>query len=281
MALVAIGCLTMMGKGHIEFIAIPACILSVFSLHEIQGVSGCKNKILTACNMIFAGLFPFYIAFKDQIEAATFKDFGKVLIGFYILAMFILMLKMYDKTKFENVAIGVFSSIAIPYSISTLILTFRFLDNYPEQFSTSMTLFLCLVTMYSAWLCDSFALFAGMAFGKHKLSSKISPKKTVEGAIGGIVGTTAVSLISWAICDHFYFWYPTIKWWMVIIFVPICCIVGICGDLTASVIKRNFGVKDFGTLFPEHGGMMDRIDSFLFTMPFAYLLIKLIVSLAF
>lgn len=280
LALVAIGFLVLLGYGHTWVVAIPICILSTVSIYEIQNVSGCKNKVLTACNMIFAGLFPFYIAFSEQIEGATFAGFGKVLIGAYVLAMLILMLKMYDVTKFENVAMGLFASIALPYALSTLILLFNLLDGYPEYFSKSMAVYIALIAMFCAWLCDTFAFFIGRSFGKHKMAPKISPKKSIEGAIAGIVGTTLSSLIAWIICNQFYFHFDTIKWWMVLVFTPFCCVISMCGDLSASVIKRNFGVKDFGTLFPEHGGMMDRIDSFIFTMSFTYLAVKTIVSFA-
>lgn len=280
LALVAIGFLVLLGYGHTWVVAIPVCILSTFSIHEIQGVSGCKNKVLTVCNMIYAGIFPFFVAFNEQIEGATFAGIGKVLTGVYVLAMLILMLKMYDVTRFENVATGIFASIAIPYALSCLILLFNLLDGYPEYFSKSMIVYIALIAMLCAWLCDTFAFFIGRSFGKHKMAPKISPKKSVEGAIAGIVGTTISALIAWAICNHFFFHFDTIKWWMALIFTPFCCVISMCGDLSASVIKRNFGVKDFGTLFPEHGGMMDRIDSFTFTMPFTYLVVKTIISLS-
>ena len=136
-----------------------------------------------------------------------------------------------------------------------------------------------IMPMFCAWLCDTFALFIGRSFGKHKMAPKISPKKSVEGAIAGIVGTTVSGMIAFFVCDHFFFLTDTIRWWMVLAYMPVGCIMGMCGDLAASVIKRNYGVKDFGTLFPEHGGAMDRVDSFLFTMPSMYILMNILLSI--
>ena len=131
-----------------------------------------------------------------------------------------------------------------------------------------------------AFVTDTGAYLGGSVFGKHKLAPKISPKKTVEGAIGGVSGVVVLSLITYVICDIFYFTNDTIKAWMVIPAVIFLCIIGMCGDLSASVIKRNFGEKDFGTLFPGHGGVLDRIDSFLVTMPAMYALLEIGVAIA-
>ena len=215
--------------------------------------------------------------YYDLYRVSSGTDLYRVSSG--TMAMLILNLKMYDKTRFENTAIGIFSSIAVPLSTSCISLTWKYMDKYPEIFSRSSAIFVLLMAMYCAWLCDTFALFTGMAFGKHKMAPTISPKKSVEGAIGGAVGTTVVAMITWFIFHKWFFHFDTIKWWMTLILVPAVCVMGMCGDLAASVIKRNYGVKDFGTMFPEHGGAMDRIDSFLFTMPSAYILVRLLTEI--
>ena len=154
------------------------------------------------------------------------------------------------------------------------------MDKYPVLFSKSSEVFVILIAMYCAWLCDTFCLFSGMAFGKHKLAPRISPKKTIEGSVGGVIGTTVFSIATWAIFNKWFFVTDTIKWWMVLAIVPVVCVMGMFGDLSASVLKRNYGVKDYGTLFPEHGGAMDRIDSYLFTMPTMYITVRLITELS-
>lgn len=268
-ALFAIGLLVLTGFGYGMYISIVMAAFSVLCVHEILGVAGCKNKVLTYVSMVFAGGLSLWLGFDLQ-EKIPFSNTFLYMI--YCLAVLILMLKMYDKTRFEHVVMALFCSAAIPYSVNTLILVSKFSEEYPELFCKSNCVFLCLMGMY-CWLCDAISMFAGKAFGKHKMSPKISPNKTYEGAIGGILGTTLISMITYFVFTH-YFTTDTIKWWMVLIGVPVVSVMGIFGDLAASVIKRNYGVKDFGTLFPEHGGAMDRIDSYLFSMPSVYLICK-------
>ncbi|MEG1757018.1 MAG: phosphatidate cytidylyltransferase [Oscillospiraceae bacterium] len=136
--------------------------------------------------------------------------------------------------------------------------------------------FLFLAALGMGWLCDTFAFFAGSAFGKRKLCPKISPKKTVEGAIGGLLGTPLVITAVYALFLHLsqgntVFAGQDGFWQYVYIFAVsmIGAGVGMIGDLSASYIKRECGLKDFGDLIPGHGGAMDRIDSVLFTGVFA------------
>jgi phosphatidate cytidylyltransferase len=114
---------------------------------------------------------------------------------------------------------------------------------------------------------DTFAYFSGKLFGKHKLYPKVSPNKTIEGAIGGVIGSTILSLI--------YFNYLSInKYFYIIIFSVSASVFSMAGDLMASKIKREYGVKDFGNLLPGHGGIMDRFDSVLFVAPTVYYFIQ-------
>jgi phosphatidate cytidylyltransferase len=123
--------------------------------------------------------------------------------------------------------------------------------------------------VFSAFATDIFAYFTGRAIGKHKLAPTLSPKKTVEGGIGGVVGSVVV-------CGLFgYFAIPD--------FFVHCVVIGALGgvvsqlgDLTASAIKRRLGMKDYGSLIPGHGGLLDRIDSLLFTAPLVYLYLSIV-----
>ena len=276
LALFAIGMLVCTGYGYEEVMTIPVVLLSVICVHEILGISGCKNKVMTRLMMLFSAGLDVFIC----LQLGRYLPFSPlILVGIYVLAVLILMLKMYDITRFEHVASGLVASIAVSLSLSSVVMTVHLLEKYPVLFSRSNIVYILLMPMFCAWLCDTFALFIGRAFGKHKMAPKISPKKSVEGAIAGIVGTTISGMIAFFVCDHFFFLTDTIRWWMVLIYMPVGCIMGMCGDLAASVIKRNYGVKDFGTLFPEHGGAMDRVDSFLFTMPSMYILLNLVLSI--
>ena len=128
-----------------------------------------------------------------------------------------------------------------------------------------------LIGFISAIGCDTFALFGGMLFGKHKLAPTVSPNKTVEGSITGTVVTTAVCAGLWFLLKD----YIGYELWTVVVTVATCTIVGQIGDLSASFIKREAGIKDFGNLIPGHGGALDRIDSLMFSIPTAYILLNL------
>ena len=116
-----------------------------------------------------------------------------------------------------------------------------------------------------AWVTDTFAYFTGFFFGKHKLIPEVSPKKTVEGAIGG----TLFASVGFAITAAIYGY--GLKSIIVIAVVGIfASIVSQFGDLSASLVKRHFGIKDYGSLFPGHGGVLDRFDSILAVSAFLY-----------
>ena len=123
----------------------------------------------------------------------------------------------------------------------------------------------------SAFGSDIFAYFTGVFLGKHKLCPDLSPKKTIEGLIGGLAGSMVLCLVFGLLFAKEY--------------MVSCAIIGligaavsVCGDLTASAYKRKMGIKDYGTLIPGHGGIMDRFDSVLFTAPFVYYYIVIVME---
>lgn len=130
---------------------------------------------------------------------------------------------------------------------------------------TWMVLYVFAVT----WSTDAGAYFFGMRFGKHQLAPRLSPKKTVEGALGGLVASTLMSLLwgSWI----------GLAWYHCLFLGPVLGALGQVGDLCESALKRDLGIKDFGTLLPGHGGILDRFDSLFFTAPIAYYYLTLIV----
>lgn len=105
---------------------------------------------------------------------------------------------------------------------------------------------------------DTLAYFIGSAYGKHKLCPAVSPKKSVEGALAGLLGSLFFSML---MCGIFSFFGPVPPLWHFMVLGVVCGVAGQVGDLFASLIKRHCGVKDFGTIFPGHGGVMDRVDS--------------------
>ncbi len=127
-----------------------------------------------------------------------------------------------------------------------------------------------ITTLASTWICDAFAYFSGRTFGKHLLAPHISPKKTWEGSVGGVVGAIMTGMACTSL-----FGLP-IPWWGGILIGLLTGVIGPLGDLAESLMKRQLGIKDLGTIFPGHGGMLDRIDSVLFMVPIIYLTLHMV-----
>lgn len=123
------------------------------------------------------------------------------------------------------------------------------------------------------WCSDTFAYLTGRSFGKHKLYERISPNKTWEGFIGGVIAT----LVAASIMSYYLTFMPLIGWLGLAVIVMI---FGTVGDLFESALKRSFNLKDSGSFMPGHGGILDRIDSLLFTLPPAYFYLRIIENLA-
>lgn len=126
-----------------------------------------------------------------------------------------------------------------------------------------------------SWICDISAYLIGMKFGRHKMSPVLSPKKSVEGAVGGVCGSVIVGCVYAALLIA-----PASddSAWEVIVTIAVICVCGalisMVGDLAASAIKRNHDIKDYGHLLPGHGGIMDRFDSVIFVAPVVYMLFR-------
>lgn len=130
--------------------------------------------------------------------------------------------------------------------------------------------FLCLLfAVLFGCVTDIFAYLIGKSLGRHKLCPVISPKKTVEGSIGGIIGTVAVLMILGLVLEKAQV--VQVNFIALTFYAFLSSIVGQFGDLSMSAVKRCLGVKDYGTLFPGHGGILDRFDSLLFIAPFTLL----------
>ena len=145
---------------------------------------------------------------------------------------------------------------------------FSFHVTLVDQTEYSILVWLIVITAFGT---DIMAYFSGMALGRHKLCPKISPKKTIEGSIGGILGSVILS----GLFGHFFA--PEIMVHCIVIGI-LGGIVSQFGDLTASIFKRKMGIKDYGNLIPGHGGILDRFDSVLFTGPMVYYYIVLIIA---
>ena len=277
---IAVFFVLMMLSLHTPIFALLLALLSVVAVYEIHKVAQIKNIPITVLSLIVAALTP--ISYIGYDLDGSFGDFllffrenSSVCLIFYILAVLILMLAQYQKTRFEHAAISIFTAIAVSYSFSTL-LFLRDISDLPEYSQRAEGVFFILFSFTCSWFTDIFAYFTGRAFGKHKLCPNISPKKTVEGAIGGIVITMVVNLLLLLVFNRFFFEQAAIPYWLIAVSSVLLSVVSMFGDLSASTIKRNYGIKDFGKILPGHGGIMDRFDSCLFVWPCLYGILKLV-----
>lgn len=254
-------------------LAAAVAFISAVASGEIMKCAKVKNKFIKTVGIIYSAFVPFFASEGAMTPLIDAQTWGKI-IGFvpniiFVIALclvFLLaMLKGYAYTSFEDVTVSIFASVAVPFGFSMFI---KLRDMFDDM---QLGVYLIFFALICALATDSGAQLTGMAIGKHKMSPNISPKKTVEGAVGGLIFSLILNITAILIYNKAAN-VPLDKTMTVVLLV--CCIpvsfMGMMGDLSASVLKRNFGVKDFGKIFPGHGGVMDRLDSTLFTLPCTY-----------
>lgn len=243
------------------FVAVIALLsaIGVFEMLRCLGVH--KNYWLSLPSYVMASFAPTITRFSN-----TFSDNGLLLFAFfYVYTLYVLASSMFSggKILFKDAAKVIISTAYIVCGFSCLVAT--------RDLEHGMFLFIMVVVV--AFATDIFAYFSGMLFGKHKLIPSVSPKKTVEGAIGG----TLISAAAFVGCAILYAqMYEAGRPHMLSLFIcgVALSIVSQIGDLIASFIKRESGVKDYGNLFPGHGGVLDRFDSVIAVAPILYLLLS-------
>ena len=246
-------------------------ILSAIASYEILRVAKVENKEVIALSITFAFIVPLYIEYGFKVPFT-------IAILIFIFALLLIMLANYENTRFEQITVAIYSSVFIPFCFSAFILVRDLYRLFPAKIDKNHALFLVIIGVSCSWLTDTCAYFVGVKFGKRKMAPIISPKKSIEGAIGGIVGCLVLNMIILYLFNTYVFETSFISY---LAFVPISLLLSgasMCGDLIASVIKRNFQAKDYGNLIPGHGGIMDRFDSCLFVMPMLYIVITIIYS---
>lgn len=265
-AVLFIGCLFLMNT---VVFALVLSLMSAIAVYEVEKAVSLKNIPIKVLSLALSVAIPLLVHFGIRVPVAAVG-------GIYVVLVFILMLIKFEKTKFEEAVTAIFASVCIPYSFS-LFLVFRDINEHFPSYTKVDGVFLILFACFSAWLTDVFAYFVGSKLGKHKLCPKISPKKSVEGAVGGVAGAALLNIALLFVFERFFFETETGLSYISVIIMSICLsVISMFGDLAASTIKRNFGIKDFGNLLPGHGGIMDRCDSLLFVLPVLYSLVYII-----
>lgn len=199
-------------------------------------------------------------AFIEPLLAATQYIFIPIYV--FITYMFFMMIFKNRDFHFEDISFAIVGVFLIVFGMMSIIMLSDSLKSYIS--------FIFVLCVGVPWLADSGAYFAGISLGKHKLCPKISPNKTVEGFIGGLIsGAIFAPLLGFM----FTLIYGNFELNYILLFVLgfLCSLLSVLGDLTFSMIKRHCSIKDYGSIFPGHGGILDRFDSVIFVAPLVFL----------
>jgi len=241
------------------FVALKA----FFEMTKATKVRGESQKVCLLEIFGALGVLGYY----GVVYFANTETYIMLTITLTIVAILFVYVFTFPKYGANQIMAAIFSFIYAPIMLAYLYLT-RNLEN---------GIYIVWLIFISSWICDTCAYLVGMAIGKHKLAPILSPKKSIEGGIGGIAGAALVGLIYAMILKHLGVSQGNLLWVFPVI-SAIGAMISQVGDLAASAIKRNFGIKDYGRLIPGHGGIMDRFDSVVFTAPMIYYLTVLLLK---
>ncbi len=242
---------------------------NTFMLNVAVGLisAGMVYEVLKAgkCHEIYIMSFPAMLyAFLQQFLSVTRYSFLTTFI--FVICIFTDFIILHKSIKFEKLFFTLASALLISGAMSTLIIL--------HEADPVNGLMYLIMGLCGAWLADSGAYFIGTFFGKNKLCPEVSPKKTIEGFVGGIFVTgllfILINFIYSKILSSTTDYTVNINYFMVCILGMLLAVIGTVGDLSASVLKRQCGIKDYGNIMPGHGGFMDRFDSVVFVAPFLY-----------
>lgn len=245
--------------GNKYIIDIALAVVTVISLQEYFNAFS-KYKPIKWIAYLLAVLISF-VHFVPEEQLFTYIGLS---VPFVIVVLFIELIIKDLKISIIDIAISLFG-------IFYVVLFTMFIPLLAGAENGKILIWYVIIT---SWGCDTFAYLVGKTFklGKHKFS-KISPKKSIEGCIAGLIGGVLLSLL-YTFCMEKFVGFQ-ISYIRILIISFILTIIGQFGDFAASSIKRFVGIKDFSNLIPGHGGLLDRIDSLIFIAPFAYILLIL------
>lgn len=246
--------------GNKYIVDIFVSIVAIMSLHEFYKAFKSKANPIQWPGYIIAGL----IALIHIIPSVYIMPIIVLLILTCILILFVQSITTEMKRNIIDISISLFGICYIAFFLMFAPLIRDSLENGK---------IIIWYVFFAAWGTDMFAYFIGKHFGKHKFT-KISPNKSIEGCIAGVFGSIIFNMTYTIICNYIY--NLNINYIYIFGISVFLSIVGQIGDLAASSIKRYCEVKDYSNLIPGHGGLLDRIDSVIFILPFAYFLLSII-----
>lgn len=238
------------------------CVMATFEMLRVQGVH--KRPTVAVPSYLLAAAMPIGSFFAVRLKGGQSDYYLIMALALAIYLVYLLALAVLRKgaLRFSEIS-GVFTAITYITVSFTALSLIRYIEN---------GVYIFVIVFISSCICDIFAYFTGYLFGKHKLIPEISPKKTVEGAVGGTVFAVLGVLLYAFIIDKAADGVE-VNYILAAVYGLVLAIVGQFGDLIASLIKREYGVKDYGKLLPGHGGVLDRFDSML-TISLVLLLIS-------
>lgn len=238
-------------------VTITVIVASMIGLYEYYKAVGLlAHRGLCAMGIVAAVIIPIGLMLSIQETL--------ILVYVYVVALFLIMLIYNKRVKAADIAMLLLGIIYIPYFLSYII----------HIRSMEFGRFFIWLVFIGAFSTDTCAYFAGRMFGRHKLCPDISPKKTVEGAIGGVVGAGIIFVLFGIVVNNVFAGFMCgLRFNLLLLFVLglIAAIVSEIGDLVASSIKRQYDIKDFGNILPGHGGILDRCDSIILVAPTIFL----------
>ena len=246
-------------------LALGMLILSLIAFRELTKACGViaegqKNNALEAVG--YAGIVLYYLVVYGSENPVYWVG----MLALIFLGMMFVYVFSFPRFRAEQVMTAFFCAFYAP-----VLFTFIFLTrNLPNG------IYMVWMIFISSWICDTCAYLTGMAIGKHKLAPVLSPKQSIEGAVGGVVGSALVGAAFGYFALERVFADQNVTWIAALI-CGVGAVISQVGDLAASGIKRNHDIKDYGKLIPGHGGIMDRFDSVLFTAPIIYYLAILLI----
>lgn len=260
----AVGILLFFAVLYVSLYFAPILLIALAALNVIAIYELLRNTALCKClpqifiALIFGGVMPFTFYYGTSLT-------NTVVVCLYVFCIILTSIIYHNVVDMQSL----FSTLTAPVMLSVAFVSIYNLFTTPD----TKHLFFILIFAFS-WGADSGAYFGGTFFGKHKLAPTISPKKTVEGAAFGILGSVLVTVIVCSIYSSALG--VDIKWLTLSICAIIFAVVGMIGDLFASLIKRSCGIKDYGNLMPGHGGVLDRFDSVLLISPLFYFILRIL-----
>ncbi len=252
--------------GGLPYVAFILIIVGV-SLYEFYRMAEAKGLAVPKLCGILSGLF-LCLALSGRLH--PWLAFSERWLGASAVSLILGLLLLLGRGKPSEFLTSVCALLAGAVYVALPLGCFLLLRGMGEEVWKSKSY--SLLPFALTWFCDTFAYGVGMTLGRHKLASVISPNKTVEGAIGGILGAMVAGFFSKIIFASYLGWTDAIALGVLV------GIFGQVGDLLESAMKRDAGIKDTSRIIPGHGGALDRFDSFIFTVPLIYLYLRFFVA---